>query len=97
MLTVTIHDAKTQLYKLVDQAAKAEAFIIAKAGRPMVKVFPLRGEQLGTTYRLGFMQGEISLLDWACVKSSSASSSERSVWGNVFLPWFASCNGSRQF
>ncbi|MBN8775042.1 MAG: type II toxin-antitoxin system prevent-host-death family antitoxin, partial [Thiobacillus sp.] len=41
MLTVNIHDAKTQLSKLVDQAAQGEAFIIAKAGKPMVKVIPL--------------------------------------------------------
>lgn len=34
MLTVNIHDAKTQLSKLVDRAAQGEAFIIAKAGGP---------------------------------------------------------------
>lgn len=33
MRTVNIHEAKTHLSKLVDQAAKGEAFIIAKAGR----------------------------------------------------------------
>ncbi len=41
MLTVNIHDAKTQLSRLVEKAAKGEAFIIAKAGKPMVKVIPL--------------------------------------------------------
>jgi prevent-host-death family protein len=41
MLTVNIHDAKTQLSRLVEQAAKGESFIIAKAGKPMVKVVPL--------------------------------------------------------
>ncbi len=30
-VTVNIHEAKTQLSKLVDQAAKGEAFVIAKA------------------------------------------------------------------
>ena len=38
MRTVNIHDAKTHLSRLVEQAAKGEPFIIAKAGRPMVKV-----------------------------------------------------------
>ena len=38
MLTVNIHEAKTQLSRLVDQAVKGEAFIIAKAGKPLVKV-----------------------------------------------------------
>ena len=36
-VTVNIHEAKTQLSKLVDRAAKGEAFVIAKAGKPMVK------------------------------------------------------------
>lgn len=57
MLTVNIHDAKTQLSKLVDQAAQGEAFIIAKAGRPMVKVVPLEPARTGKQ-RLGFMAGE---------------------------------------
>jgi prevent-host-death family protein len=63
MLTVNIHEAKTQLSKLVEQAAQGEAFIIAKAGKPMVKVIPLGSEQVGTAHRLGFMQGEISIPD----------------------------------
>ena len=63
MLTVNIHDAKTQLSKLVDQAAQGEAFIIAKAGKPMVKVIPLGAGQAGTGHRLGFMQGEFSVPD----------------------------------
>ena len=38
MQTVNIHEAKTQLSKLLDQAAKGDPFIIAKAGKPLVKV-----------------------------------------------------------
>ncbi|MGK2952909.1 MAG: type II toxin-antitoxin system Phd/YefM family antitoxin [Thiobacillus sp.] len=63
MLTVNIHDAKTQLSKLVDQAARGEAFIIAKAGKPMVKVIPLGEAEAGTASRLGFMPGEFSVPD----------------------------------
>lgn len=63
MLTVNIHDAKTQLSKLVDQAAHGEAFIIAKAGKPMVKVIPLEPAEAGTASRLGFMAGEFSVPD----------------------------------
>ena len=63
MLTVNIHDAKTQLSKLVDQAARGEAFIIAKAGKPMVKVIPLEPAEAGTASRLGFMAGEFSVPD----------------------------------
>ena len=38
MRTVNIHEAKTHLSRLVDQAARGEPFIIAKSGKAMVKV-----------------------------------------------------------
>jgi prevent-host-death family protein len=31
---VNIHEAKTHLSRLVEQAAEGEAFVIAKAGKP---------------------------------------------------------------
>ncbi len=40
MIQVNIHEAKTQLSKLVARAAEGEAFIIARAGKPLVKVVP---------------------------------------------------------
>ncbi|MFZ5524330.1 MAG: type II toxin-antitoxin system Phd/YefM family antitoxin [Pseudomonadota bacterium] len=63
MLTVNIHDAKTQLSKLVELAAQGESFIIAKAGKPMVKVVPLGKAEVGTATRLGFMAGEFTVPD----------------------------------
>ena len=63
MITVNIHDAKTQLSKLVEQAAQGESFIIAKAGKPMVKVVALEPAETGTACRLGFMEGEFSVPD----------------------------------
>ena len=63
MLTINIHDAKTHLSRLVDQAAQGEAFVIAKAGKPMVKVVPLEGGDTGVGRRLGFMAGEIEVPD----------------------------------
>jgi len=63
MKSVNIHEAKTQLSKLVDEAAKGEPFVIAKAGKPMVKVTAL-GTPLGAQVkRLGFMVGQISVPD----------------------------------
>ena len=41
MRTVNIHEAEAQLSKLVDRAVKGEPFIIAKAGKPLVKVTAL--------------------------------------------------------
>lgn len=59
MVTVNIHEAKTQLSKLVDQAVKGEAFVIAKAGKPLVKVAALDVPE--APQRLGFLTGEISV------------------------------------
>ena len=38
MQTDNIHVAKTQLPRLIEQAVKGDSFIIAKVGRPLVKV-----------------------------------------------------------
>ncbi len=61
MLTINIHEAKTHLSRLVDEAARGEAFIIAKAGKPMVKVIPLDANDVPSARRLGFMNGEIQV------------------------------------
>jgi prevent-host-death family protein len=59
METINIHEAKTHLSRLVEKAAKGESFIIAKAGKPMVKVVPLGDEK--PKRRTGFMKGQISV------------------------------------
>ena len=61
MQTVNIHEAKTHLSRLVELAAKGEPFIIAKAGKPLVKVMALDAPAAGETRRLGFLSGEISI------------------------------------
>ena len=61
MEAVNIHEAKTHLSRLVEEASRGKAFIIAKAGKPMVKVVPYVDEPDATTRRLGFMRGEISV------------------------------------
>ena len=63
MLSVNIHAAKTNLSRLVDQAAKGESFIIAKAGKPLVRVTALNGPASGRVRRLGFMAGTIAVPD----------------------------------
>jgi len=63
MHTVNIHEAKTQLSRLVEQAVKGESFIIAKAGKPLVKVTRLDAPSAGQVRRLGFMAGQISVPD----------------------------------
>jgi prevent-host-death family protein len=63
MQTVNIHEAKTNLSRLVEEAAQGNSFIIAKAGKPMVKVIPLSAEERMGAEKLGFMAGEISMPD----------------------------------
>ena len=59
MITVNIHEAKTQLSKLVDRAAKGDPFVIAKAGTPLVKVVALDAPK--TARRLGFLKGQFKV------------------------------------
>lgn len=61
MQIINIHEAKTQLSKLVDQAVKGESFIIAKAGKPLVKVTRLEATESPAIKRIGFMQGQIQV------------------------------------
>lgn len=63
MKSVNIHEAKTNLSKLVAEAAKGESFIIAKAGKPLVKVVPLDAPSHRKMRRLGFMAGRIKVPD----------------------------------
>lgn len=60
MQTVNIHDAKTNLSKLIEKAVKGEAFIIAKAGKPLVKVVAV-SQADAPKPRIGFMKGRISV------------------------------------
>jgi prevent-host-death family protein len=63
MQTINIHEAKTHLSRLVEDAAHGNSFIIAKAGKPMVKVVPLADEAVSSNHKTGFMAGEISVPD----------------------------------
>ncbi len=59
MITVNMHEAKTQLSKLVARAVEGESFIIAKAGKPLVKVTAL--EAPAEPRRFGFLAGQIAV------------------------------------
>lgn len=63
MQTINIHEAKTHLSRLVDQAVKGASFIIAKAGKPLVKVTRLDAPSAERVKRLGFMAGQIAVPD----------------------------------
>ncbi len=62
MQTVNIHEAKTHLSRLVEQAASGEEIVIAKAGKPMVKLVPV---DAGSKPRrkLGGLEGQFTVPD----------------------------------
>ncbi|MDR0331471.1 MAG: type II toxin-antitoxin system prevent-host-death family antitoxin [Chitinispirillales bacterium] len=60
MQQFNIHEAKTRLSSLIDGAAKGRPFIIAKAGKPMVKVVPVSYEEVPAR-RVGFMAGQFAV------------------------------------
>ena len=61
MRTVNMHEAKTQLSRLVADAAAGEPFVIARAGKPLVKVIAVDAPASGTKSRLGFMEGQFTI------------------------------------
>ncbi len=58
-----IHEAKTQLSKLVEQAAAGESFIIAKAGTPLVRVSAISAPTSNEVRRLGFLRHQFVIPD----------------------------------
>ena len=56
MRTVNMHEAKTHLSRLVEAAAKGDSFLIAKSGRPLVKVTALETPTGKQMRRLGFLK-----------------------------------------
>jgi prevent-host-death family protein len=62
MKTVNMHEAKTHLSRLVEAAARGEPFVIARAGKPMVKVVPLDDEP-DVSRRIGIAKGKFEMPD----------------------------------
>jgi prevent-host-death family protein len=63
MKSVNIHEAKTHLSRLIAEAANGEPFIIAKAGKPMVKVVSIDAPTEKKQRRIGFMKGQFKIPD----------------------------------
>lgn len=63
MESVNMHEAKTRLSQLVAQAARGEGFIIAKAGKPVVRVTAIDSPEQGQQKRIGFLAGEFTVPD----------------------------------
>lgn len=63
MTTVNIHEAKTHLSRLIERAVAGESFVIAKTGKPVVKVVRLDAPDPGRVQRLGFLRGAFTVPD----------------------------------
>jgi prevent-host-death family protein len=65
MRRVNMHEAKTHLSRLVEEAAAGEPFLICKAGRPMVRVTPLEVVESAAVprRRLGLLAGQCEVPD----------------------------------
>ena len=61
MESVNMNEAKTRLSQLVARAAKGEAFIIAKAGKPVARVMAYDSPEQSQQKRIGFMAGEFTV------------------------------------
>ena len=62
---VNMHEAKTHLSRLVEEAAAGQAFVICKAGKPMVRVTPLAQSRDSAPLpsRLELLKGNVSVPD----------------------------------
>ena len=61
MRTINIHEAKTHLSRLVDEAEQGQSFIIAKAGKPKVQVTAIREPLAQRSNLIGAMKGIFTL------------------------------------
>jgi prevent-host-death family protein len=61
MQVINIHEAKTNLSKLIEQTSQGEEVVIAKAGKPVAKLVPYQ-EKLEPR-KLGLLKGKIFIPD----------------------------------
>jgi prevent-host-death family protein len=55
---VNMHEAKTSLSKLVEEAESGEEIIIARAGKPVVRLVPIQPDK---KRRLGQWKGKVKM------------------------------------
>ena len=61
MTQINIHEAKTQLSRLVERASRGEEIVIAKSGKPVAKLVPFDRDM--SPRRPGSMRGLIKVPD----------------------------------
>lgn len=63
MTQVNIHEAKTHLSRLIEAVLRGETVVIARSGKPLVKVVPVDAPDAPVRRRLGFMPGAFDVPD----------------------------------
>jgi prevent-host-death family protein len=63
MRTINIHQAKTHLSRLVDEAVQGDSFVIAKRGKGLVQVIRLDNPESPAKRRLGALEGMYTIPD----------------------------------
>lgn len=61
MRTVNIHEAKTQLSRLIEAVESGEEVLIARAGKPVARLLPLR--PVAAPRNLGALEGRFTVPD----------------------------------
>lgn len=61
METINIHEAKTNLSRIVEEVAAGAEVVIAKAGKPMARLLPLESRR--TPIRFGVLKGKVKIAD----------------------------------
>jgi prevent-host-death family protein len=61
MRTFNIHEAKTQLSRLAEDVAAGEEIIIAKAGKPVMRLVPI--DTVTRPRRFGALKGQMTVAD----------------------------------
>ena len=81
MQIVNMHEAKTHLSKLIAKAVAGEPFVIAKAGKPLVKVEAIAAlGDVPKKRKLGMLQGMYVVPD--DIKTSFAETIEGLFYGD---------------
>jgi prevent-host-death family protein len=57
--SVNIHEAKTHLSRLVEDASEGEEIVIAKAGKPMARLVPVEPKR--KRRKLGWLRGKLEV------------------------------------
>ena len=61
MKQVNVHEAKTHLSRLLEEVETGEEIVVAKAGRPVAKLSPIRAK--GRRRKLGLLDGKFRIPD----------------------------------